>query len=178
MKTLILKGSPRKAGDTAALLQALQLPGEVAEIDCFEAKISPCVDCRYCRSHEGCCIRDEMQAVYKRIEESDCILIASPIWFGTLPGPLLSVASRLQCYFSAGFFRKAPKLGGKKGAVILVGGGSGGAESAYATAAMLLRQMGTEGEIPLAASLHTDSVAAAADPKVQAELKKIAEYFD
>lgn len=173
MKTLILNGSPRKRGDTAVLLAELELPGEVRRIDAFEAHVSPCLDCRYCREHPGCCIRDEMQEIYQAIEESDRIVIASPIWFGTLPGPLLSLASRLQTYFSAWFFRKEPKLCGKKGAVILTGGGTGGEDAAYATAVMLLRQMGVEGEVPMAASLHTDRVPAKEDRAVQKALNEL-----
>lgn len=173
MKTLILNGSPRKGGNTAALLAELERSGEVVRIDAFEARVSPCVDCRYCRENTGCCIRDEMQEIYKMIGESDRIVIASPIWFGTLPGPLLSLASRLQSYFSASFFRHEPKLSGKQGAVILTGGGSGGAETAYETAALLLRQMGAEGEIPLAASLHTDRVSASEDKEALAAVRKI-----
>lgn len=174
MKTLIINGSPRKGGDTAALLAALELPGEVAEIRAFDVKVSPCLDCRYCRKSAGCSIRDGMQEIYRQIGESDCIILASPIWFATLPGPLLTLASRLQTYFSAAFFRKEqPFAAPKKGAVILTGGGSGGAEPAYDTAVMLLRQMGVKGEIPLVCSLHTDQTPAKEDADALAAVKEL-----
>ncbi|MBQ8892806.1 MAG: flavodoxin family protein [Clostridia bacterium] len=172
MKTLILNGSPRKQGDTAAMLAALELPGEVVQIDTFWAKVSPCMDCRWCRTHEGCCIRDEMQEVYRLIGESDRIIIASPVWFETLPGPLLTLASRLQCYFSAGFFQKKPKLSGKKGAVILAAGGTGQGGS-FRVATLLLRQMGVEGEIPLVISPRTDDLPAAEDTAALEAIKNI-----
>ncbi len=176
MKTLILNGSPRKNGETAALLAALELPGEVAQIDAFSAKVSPCLDCRYCRTHAGCCIRDEMQDIYRQIEESDCIILASPVWLESLPGPLMTLASRLQCVFSAVRFQGQPKPGGKKGAVILTAGGSG-CGGAYRIAEMLLRQMGVRGEIPLVSSVHTDRIPAVADEDAIAAAAKLSEYF-
>lgn len=177
MKTLILNGSPRKKGDTATLIAALQLPGEVTELSAFEAKVSPCLDCRYCRTHEGCSIRDGMQDYYRMIEESDCVILAAPIWFGTLPGPLLTLMSRAQTYFSSRFFRKESILKEKKGAVILTGGGTGGAESAYRTACIILRELGVEGEIPLVTSLQTDRIPAAEDADALRELEKINHHF-
>lgn len=178
MKTLILNGSPRKKGDTAALLAALQLPGEVAEVSAFETEVRPCLDCRYCRTHKGCSIKDGMQGLYPQLEQSDCVILAAPIWFGTLPGPLLTLLSRVQTYFSSRFFRKEPALRGKKGAVILTGGGTGGAESAYRTACIILRELGVEGEIPLVTSLQTDRIPAAEDTDALRELKGIQDYFN
>lgn len=177
MKTLILNGSPRKNGDTAALLAALRLSGEVEIVDAFQTKVSPCLDCRYCRTHAGCSIKDGMEELYRKIEESDRIILASPIWFGTLPGPLLTPISRAQTLFSGRFFRKEPKKQGKKGAIILVGGGSGGAESALATAKMILRELGVEGEIPQVTSLATDRIPAAEDQAALEGLRQIEAYL-
>ena len=49
-KTLIINGSPRPKGDTAALIAELKrnLKGEVVELSAFRSKIAPCVDCRSC----------------------------------------------------------------------------------------------------------------------------------
>ena len=44
------------------------------------------------------------------IEESDNILIASPIYFGQLTGPLISLGSRLQAYYCAEAFQNRPLL--------------------------------------------------------------------
>ena len=46
MKTLIINGSPRPNGNTAALLRELkaQLEGEVLEISAFYDHIAPCLD--------------------------------------------------------------------------------------------------------------------------------------
>lgn len=178
MKTLILNGSPRKNGETAALLKKMNLSGEVTVVDAFSAKVSPCLDCRYCRTHPGCSIRDGMQAIYQEIEESDAVILASPVWFGTLPGPLLTLVSRVQTYFSARFFRKEPSLGEKKGAVILTAGGTGGEESAYRTACIVLRELGVAGEIPLVTSLQTDRLPASEDENALEKLEEISVYLN
>lgn len=181
MKTLIINGSPRKKGDTAALLERVKagLAGTVVQIEAFEAAVAPCRDCRYCRTHAGCCIADGMQAVYATIEECNNIILVSPVWFGALSGPLLSLASRVQTYFSAACFRKEkPFKAPKKGGVILSAGGTGGAEAAYKTATIILRQLGVVGEIPLAASLQTDVLPALQDQKALLAAEQLQYYLN
>lgn len=124
MKTLIFNGAPRKNGDTEALVNELakNLVGDVKIISCYN-DISPCIDCRYCWDKPGCCIDDEMQTVYSYLDECDNVVLASPIWFSSLSGPLLNLASRMQTNFAARFFRhEAKKKKQKRGVIILVGG--------------------------------------------------------
>lgn len=123
MKTLILNGSPRPGGDTASLLRLLteDLTGEHRQVDAYRADISPCVDCRFCWTHSGCAIQDEMQEIYAYIQACDNILIASPIYFSELTGKLLDVCSRLQTYYCARHFRQEkPITKAKKGAILLL----------------------------------------------------------
>ena len=171
MKTLILNGSPRKEGDTAALLKELKkhLQGEILEINAFEANLSPCTDCRYCKTNEGCCKKDGMQELYPLLAESDCIVIASPVWMETLTPPLLNIASRLQPYF----YRKnnAPA---KKGAILLAGGGSGGAATAERTARLILRQCNAAEVFPLILSGKTDTLPASRDRAALTKTKEAA----
>ena len=181
MKTLILNGSPRKGGDTAALVQAVKarLQGEVEEIFAAESNVRPCTDCRYCRTHQGCAIQDGGAALLEKIAKSDRILIAAPVWFGTLPGELLSMLSRLQSQFSAEFFRHEGKLGApKKGAILLAAGGAGSAEGAIQTATILLKQMNAAEIFPPVCSLKTDQQPASEDKAALAGANTIAEYFN
>ena len=82
-KTLILNGSPRKNGDTAALLRILdrELAGEKRTIDCYRADVSPCVDCRACWREKRCVIDDAMQEIYRYVEDCDNVVVASPFIF-------------------------------------------------------------------------------------------------
>jgi len=123
MKTLIFNGSPKKNGDTVALLTEFtkHLSGDIKTISCY-SNIVPCNDCRFCWENAGCTIEDEMQEVYTYLKDCDNIVIASPIWFNSISGPILNLASRIQTLYTASVFRKqATELKPKKGVVIIVG---------------------------------------------------------
>ncbi len=159
MKTLIFNGSPRKNGDTAALIRILaaNLKGDVEVVETASANIRPCRDCRKCWKEPGCSIKDRMRGVYDSIDAADNIVIASPIWFSELSAPLMNVLSRLQTYYCARAFRKEePIRKPKRGAVILVGGGDGSADRAFETAKILLHQMHTVDIFPPIVSHNTN----------------------
>jgi len=181
MKTLIFDGSPRKNGDTAALLSAFLegLKGEYTLIRAYDERgVSPCVDCRYCWDHPACAIRDDMQKIYGLIEESDCIVIASPLYYSELTGPLLSLLSRLQVYYCARKFQGVSLIRKpKKGAILLCGGGDGGPEQAVKTAKMLLRSMGAKEIADPVMSLHTNEIPAAQDPEALSAARKLGENW-
>lgn len=180
MKTLILNGSPRKNGDTAGLINELtkKIAGEYKIVEAYRCNISPCLDCRYCWKHNGCCIKDEMQEIYEYIEECDNIIISSPIYFSELTGKLLDVGSRLQRYFCASFFRKEkPIAKPKKGAIILVGGGDGDFEKAHSTARTLLHQMNCRDIHPLVCSHNTDKIPATKDKNALLGINSILAFF-
>ena len=145
MKTLILNGSPKRQGDTAALIGALRksLSGEVLELSSFDG-FSPCVDCRACWTAPGCVLADGMRPVYPFFESCDNLVLASPVWFSELSGPLLNLASRLvQPYFAARRFRnEAPSIRSKHGVLILTAGGEKRTEEkAVSTAETLMKSM-------------------------------------
>ena len=180
MKTLILNGSPRENGDTAALIKETvrQLAGEYKIVDAYRCGVSPCVDCRYCREHSGCAIDDEMQEIYDYIQECDNVLIASPVYFSELTGKLLDLGSRLQTYYCAVSFRKEkPAMKEKKGAVILVGGGDGSMDKAYSTACILLRHMNCHDIHSLVCSHQTNETPAADDASAIRGTGSIARFF-
>ena len=123
MQTLIFSGSPKKNGDTDVLVQELasHLKGDIKIIS-SRNNINPCNDCRHCWKNPGCTIDDEMQDIYPYIETCDNIVIASPIWFATLSGPILNMASRIQTLYCATYFRnQSVPIKEKKGVIIIVG---------------------------------------------------------
>lgn len=181
MKTLILNGSPRKTGDTKSLINEFlkHLAGEYRIVDAYYSDIKPCLDCRWCWKNNGCSQKDGMQEVYQYIQECDNIVIASPIYFGELTGELLSVASRLQTYFCAQYFRKEKPIEKcKKGAVILAGGGGGSLDKVYDTACILLHEMNSKDIHPLVYSFDTNTIPAVNDPEAIRGVKEIAQFFN
>lgn len=176
MKTLIFNGSPRKNGDTSKLLEKLcaSLDGEVRIVRAYDCDISPCVDCRYCWKHSGCAIKDGMEEIYGWIKDCDNIVIASPVYFSTLTGPLLSLMSRVQTIFCGPFFRGEEKLSGKRGAIIVVGGGNGKPDGAISTARMLLKEMGARDILPAVLFHDTDNRPAVEDEETCRKVEEIA----
>lgn len=108
MKTIIFYGSPMKDGNTMALVNEMThvLEGEVKVIDCYHKNIAPCKDCKYCFHKTGCSIKDDMQEIYEDIEDSDAVIIATPMHFGSVSAPMFTMFSRLQSYWSSTYIRK------------------------------------------------------------------------
>ena len=132
MKTLIINGSPRPDGNTVALLRELkkELKGEVVEVSAFYSNIAPCVDCRGCWKTAKCVVDDGMQVIYE--DDFDNVVVASPVYYGTLPGSVLSLMSRLQPWHAATYFINEPLVQRpKKAAAILTAGGKGNQEPIF-----------------------------------------------
>ncbi|AKA67851.1 flavodoxin family protein [Clostridium scatologenes] len=181
MKTLIFNGSPRKNGDTITLINEFvkYIEGEYKIVHAYYCKIQPCIDCRYCWKNEGCRINDEMQGVYKYIQECDNILIASPLYFSQLTGQLLAITSRLQTYCCAKYFRKVkPIKKEKKGGVIIVGGGDGTIKNAYTTACTILHHMNSNDIAPVVYTHDTNNIPAKDDAKAMESSRKLALFFN
>jgi multimeric flavodoxin WrbA len=181
MKTLIINGSPRKNGDTAALIDELirHLEGEVRVISCHD-NISPCIDCRFCWKHEGCAIRDGMQEIYEYLTDCDNVVLASPVWFSSLSGPALNLTSRFQTYFSARRFRNAPvERKPKKGLILLAGGNAGTEVHPLEVARMILRTAGcVKEEITSVLSMNTDEVPAKDDSAALEQIRRQADRLN
>ncbi len=125
MKTLAFFGASRKNGQTKKMLELLLsgIEGEKEIIDCYREKnISPCLDCRYCWKVRGCAVKDDMQPIYKKIDEADIIVLAAPMYFHSVPGPMKSVLDRCQVYWAGMLRGDHGILPRKKGAILMVGG--------------------------------------------------------
>lgn len=163
MKTLILSGSPHTNGDTAALLDALceTLTGEVKRLDAYRAEIHPCIDCRRCK--DGPCTFRDLDDLYRDMASYDNIVLASPLYFNEMTGMLLNVVSRFEYFYLSGWKREDAKkrTAPRRGAVILVGGGSTkDCSHALATAHTVLRELGAQPEADVC-YVGTDDVPAA-----------------
>lgn len=146
MKTLIINGSPRKNGETASIISLIKenLDGEIVEFDTYKSNYSPCVDCRFCWKNNGCTLKDGVTELL--CDNFDNIIIASPIYFSQITGPVLSFLSRLQYIWVSKTIRKDKgfKLNQRKGGYVLVGGGNGDCEPATKMTKILLNQLGCD----------------------------------
>lgn len=176
MKTLIINGTTRRGGNTDALLAEFirHLEGEYMEITAENA-ISPCKNCGYCRTHSGCAVRDGMSEVYRYFDECDSLVIASPVWFMTLTGTVINIASRFQTYWEAAHVR-GERLKPKRGVIILTGGIEGSEAPAIKAARAIFVTAGvTLPEAAVVSSMNTDKIPARDDKKALASARAAAE---
>ena len=179
MKTLIINGSPRPDGNTVALIRELKkhLEGEVVEISAFYSNIAPCVDCRGCWKTAKCVVDDGMQVIYE--DDFDNVVVASPVYYGTLPGSVLSLMSRLQPWHAATYFINEPLVQRpKKAAAILTAGGKGNQERAFHHLRALFRMLNAGGfEEHLVCSPNTDTIPASDDANAMEQVKFLARWL-
>ena len=179
MKTIIINGSPKANGDTAAMIQSLtnHLQGDVRVIS-VKDRIRPCTDCRRCWQQSGCAIQDDMTALYPELLSCDNLVIASPVWFSSLSGPLLNIASRLQTFFTARRFRHEDiPLRPKKGVILLCGGQKGYEKAAVQSAEVILKMMRAQ-TVACICSMDTDCLPAAQDTQAMEEIRHAAQLLN
>ena len=180
MKTLLINGSPRPKGNTAALIRELKsrLEGEIIEISAFYDRIAPCTDCRGCWKTARCVVHDGMDVIYG--DDFDNVVIASPVYYGTLPGSVLSLMSRLQPWHVATYFLKQPlPQRPKKAAAILTAGGKGNAEKAHMHLNAFFRMLNARGfREHMACSPDTDTIPADRDEGAKNQVIEIARWLN
>lgn len=179
IKTLIFNGSPKKNGNTTFLIDLLikNLSGEKKVVNAYYENISACLDCNFCKKNLACFIDDSMTEVYKFLESSDNIVIASPIHFNQLTGKLLNVCSRFQKYFTLQKFFNI-KLKPKKGAIILVSGGKSDPQNIYSLSTCILKQINANIIFNLVGSFNTDKIPANNDSIAIKNIYELANFFN
>jgi multimeric flavodoxin WrbA len=110
MKVLGICGSPRKHGNSDILLDeslkgAREAGAEVTKFTIEELDISPCSAEEYDKVDERGLspVRDDMRKIYDAIFESDAIILASPVFFGSLSCQSKMMIDRFQCVWVSKF---------------------------------------------------------------------------
>ncbi|WP_271813294.1 flavodoxin family protein [Clostridium beijerinckii] len=90
-KVVIFNASPRKNGYNSKLLEqvakgAESKGAEIIEFNLNDPGIRGCQSCLYCRTHNGCAIKDYLQPMYEAIKEADAIVFGSPIYYYQITG--------------------------------------------------------------------------------------------
>ncbi|MBA7543966.1 putative NAD(P)H-dependent FMN-containing oxidoreductase YwqN [subsurface metagenome] len=130
MKVLGIGGSPRRGGNTDLLLAevmkgAASRGAGVKTIILNDLEISPCQHCDACLEAGRCKIEDDMQMVYRELEDADRIVLASPIQFMGVTAQMKAMIDRCQALWARKYVLKLPPLGNRrerKGFFISVGG--------------------------------------------------------
>ena len=119
MKILVLNGSPRPNGNTAAMVEAFaegakENGHEIIVVPVCQKKIAGCLACEYCHTKgEGRCIQqDDMQKVYPVLSEAEMIVLSSPVYYYCLTGPLECAINRIYALVKAANLKTAALIVG------------------------------------------------------------------
>lgn len=105
MKILGLNTSPRSKSNVKLAMEiafdeASKNGAETKIINTNRLKINPCRGDNHCKEHDSqCAINDKMQDIYKEIEDSDVIVIGTPIYFRDFSAQAKIIMDRMYAYF-------------------------------------------------------------------------------
>jgi len=115
-------GSPRKKATEYVLREALKMLEERGFKTQFfsvrQKDINFCQHCDYCLKNKKCRIKDDMYELYSLLDEAKGIVIATPVYNGSISAQLKAIMDRCRALISKdpNFFRN------KVGMAIAVGG--------------------------------------------------------
>ena len=130
MRLLGIMGSPRIKGNTDILIDealkgAQQNGAYVEKITASKLNIAGCRECLGCYKEGNCVIQDDMQNLYPKLAEFECILVASPIFFYGLPSQLKALIDRCQAMWARKHILNQTFPAGRTGAFISIGATKG-----------------------------------------------------
>ena len=125
-KSLLLGvcGSPRKQGTEYAIQYALNYAAEKFDFDVEfwtvrKKEINFCLHCDYCiREKQGCVSKDDMEALFPKLESARFFLFGTPVFQGNLSGQLKTVLDRCRALIA----KNHNVFKNKIGAALAVGG--------------------------------------------------------
>ena len=113
MKVLIINGSPRKDGNTAIATAEIAKTLKEENIEVIEYQIGTkgirgCTACNSCRLNGVCVFDDDVRKLAEIFEDADGVVVASPVYYASANGSLISLLDRL---FYSTSFNKTMKVG-------------------------------------------------------------------
>ena len=100
MKVLIINASPRENGNSSILIDNIksvfnELNVDIEEVNIGKIDIRGCIACGYCHSHDGCAFNDIVNDTSKKFNESDGLILVSPVYYSSPNGTMISFLDRL-----------------------------------------------------------------------------------
>jgi multimeric flavodoxin WrbA len=116
MKVIGVEGSPRKNGNTEKLVKTIldsasENGAETTFYKLTAMNISHCLGCFNCRETGTCVTKDDMQLLHKEIQDSDVIILGSPVYMWQVSGQMKLFMDRLVPFIRPDF---TTRLKGKK----------------------------------------------------------------
>ena len=113
MKVLIINGSPRLKGNCSKLIGEMVNIFEQEGIEVENYQIGAkafrgCMACGYCYEAHECVLKDDVNQLARIFNDSDGLVVVSPVYYGSANGSLISLLDRL---FYSTHFDKRFKVG-------------------------------------------------------------------
>lgn len=113
MKVLMLNGSPRKGGNTSLALEEMRkifeaLGVETQIVQIGNMDIRGCIACDRCAETGKCAFDDIVNELAPIFEETDGLVVASPVYYASANATLMATLHRL---FYSTHFDKTMKVG-------------------------------------------------------------------
>ncbi len=113
---LIVNGSTRINGNTDTLVNKIIEGAQGSQLVILKDKgISNCIGCMQCLEKGTCSIDDDMTEIRKAIQQSDILILASPLYWGGVTGLMKIFIDRLFFYYHPS---NKPLISGKKVVVV------------------------------------------------------------
>jgi multimeric flavodoxin WrbA len=165
-----IAGSPRRGGNSSALLNAVLEGAEAAGaatevIHLNDLSLRGCQGCERCAPGGQCTVTDALTSVLAALRLADIWVLASPIYFDGVSGQMKLFFDRLHCFMMEDGQTK-PRLDGRRRAAVVVTSEAEPYE-AYQTAVRALAGyfswMGDFGEVAIMCEGELGRVGAAAE---------------
>lgn len=100
MKVLMINGSPHKDGNTATALEEMkkifeQEGVETEVVSIGTADIRGCIACGTCHTKGACVFNDLVNETAPKLEAADGFIVATPVYYASANGSLISFLDRL-----------------------------------------------------------------------------------
>lgn len=168
---LILNGSPRPNGNTAAMAnffadEAKKQGHTVSLVQIGSKDIRGCKNCDACRKtlNGNCVQQDDMQEVYPLMRECEMLVIASPIYYYSMTGQTHCAIERIYA------FERLPKI--KKAALLLSAGGGGFTSAIQTYKDAVIGHMGAK-DLGIVKAVGNQSKLASIQNEIRAIVSKI-----
>lgn len=144
LKVFGLTGSPCKNGNVDLLVSevlngATSKGAETCKLYVNDMNIKPCQSCGVDPNPKHCLFKDDMEQIYDALENSDAVVLGSPIYFDTVSAQIKLMIDRSNCLMpyikkadgAFGFERRVKRP--KKGVFVVVSGKEQGLNAILAT---------------------------------------------
>lgn len=101
MRIILVNGSPRPNGNTAAVIElcrvTIEAQGvETKIIELGVKKIESCIACNKCiKNHGYCALDDGVNEIIEDVRNAEGMIVAAPVYFGTARGDVMNLLQRL-----------------------------------------------------------------------------------